>query len=286
MRILKSIFIGIVLLSITSLSQAKTVKILGPQSIEDVGQRYFSQLLSLALNQDNSHTYDIQPLILDSVTQGRSVQMLASKHVDVYWMGTSPQREEQFIAVKVPLMRGLLGYRIAIIHQDSLTDFKSLTKSQLQQKLACQGQHWPDTKILERNGFNVMPVAKYESMFSMVAKKRCDYFPRAIFEGYGELQVAQAHSPKLTIYDDVILYYPFPLYFFVRKDTPELAKDIKTGLEAMIDNGQFILYMQQHPITKHLFPIEKWKNKTIIPLTNPLISDKLDRENKRYWFHL
>lgn len=284
MRILKFSVLFVTLLIFPQLSQAKNIHIIGPQSSEDVGQRYFSQLLQLALDRANTHNYQVTPLMLDSITQGRSVQMLASKHVDVYWMGASAQREEQFTAIEVPLMRGLLGYRIAIIHKDSVEEFQSLTKLGLKQKIACQGQHWPDSKILQYNRFNVMPVAKYESMFSMVAKKRCDYFPRAIFEGYGELEIAKSHSPELVIFDDIILKYPFPMYFFVRKNNHELAQDIQLGLEKMIDSGEFINYMKQSPITKHLFPIEKWKNKTIIQLANPTISEHLNLTNKRYWF--
>jgi hypothetical protein len=284
LRILKFSVLFITLLLFPQLSQAKKIHVIGPQSSEDVGQGYFSQLLQLALDKANPNQYQVTPLMLNSVTQGRSVQMLASKHVDVYWMGTSAAREEKFSAIKVPLMRGLLGYRIAIIHKDSVTGFQSLSPLGLKRKVACQGQHWPDTKVLQHNNFNVMPVAKYESMFSMVAKKRCDYFPRAIFEGYGELKIAQSHSPELVIFDDIILKYPFPMYFFVRKSSHQLAQDIKSGLEKMIDTGEFMDFMEQSPITKHLFPIEKWKNRTIIQLTNPTISDNLNLQNERYWF--
>ena len=262
------------------------VKIPEPQSAEDASHDYYYQLLKLALKNSNNTKYKIQIVDGRSVTQGRSAYLLNGKYLDVYWMGTSLKREALFRAIKIPLLKGLLGYRVSIINKEQKSVFAQIDEDSLRAKVACQGQHWPDTEILKRNGFNVIPVARYELMFDLVDINRCDYFPRAIFEGYSELELASQRLSNIDMYDQTILHYPFPIFFFVHKDAVELAQDIEMGLEQAIDNGQFDKLIQNHPVTKHLFPISKWKDKQVVKLTNPFIDQKLNTSNPRYWLKL
>ncbi len=267
-------------------SHAQYLTLLGPQSAEDVSQSYFIALLDKALSQQGPNPYKFNVTNELGPTQGRTVQLLSSGLIDVFWMGTSVDREKKFKAIKIPLFKGLLGYRVSIIHRQQVSRFDSLNESQFRKLIACQGEHWPDTQILLHNQYEVMPIARFELMFDMVDRGRCDYFPRAIFEGYGELEKAQARLPELTIYDNVILHYPFPIYFFVDKSRAELAAKIESGLEAMIDSGEHEALMKRHPMTRHLFPIEQWQNKTIFRLDNPFLDRKIDLTQERYWFQL
>lgn len=263
-----------------------TIRILGPQSAEDTSQDYYHRLLALALNSANDKKYKIQVVDGNSVTQGRTIHLLNGKFIDVYWMGTSIKREKQFKAIRIPLLKGLLGYRVAIINKAQKAQFTQLDAKGLKSKVACQGTHWPDTQILKSNGFSVIPVARYELMFDLVDINRCDYFPRAIFEGYSELQQANKRLANLTMFDDSILHYPFPIFFFVHQDATELAKDIEQGLEKAIDSGEFDKLLRTHSVTKHLFPITKWQGTKLIELTNPFLGKNLDLNNARYWLKL
>lgn len=259
------------------------VRVLSPQSIEDVSQDYYYGLLEKALVNGNGSKYKLKVIDASNLTQGRSMQLLAENFLDVYWMGDSKIREDRFRAIKIPLMKGLLGYRVSIVKKDNLNELTSLSESQFKQKIACQGEHWPDTQILRHNQYVVNPVARYDLMFGMLSKGRCDYFPRAVFEGYGELAVAQQELKNITVLDDVILYYPFPIYFFVNKTNTELGNVIETGLEQMIDSGEFDEFIKTHNVTKHVFPLEKWQKKKIFQLSNPFLPDDTDINNSRYW---
>lgn len=276
----------IVLLCHPALAESRQIRILGPQSEEDVSQDYFYDLLAAALNKSNTQAYELDKIDGDSLTQGRSLKLLASDQIDVFWMGTSKERELNYQAIKIPLLKGLLGYRVSIIKRSDLPEFRQMSLDQLQKKLACQGEHWPDTKILKFNRFSVVPVARYEFMFDMVSKGRCDYFPRAIFEGYGELQAAQKRLTNLAMFDDIIFHYPFPIYFFVKQQDKELKRAIKLGLETMIDSGEFVQFMQKHKVTQHLFPLSQWKGKTFLQLKNPYLDSQVDTDNSRYWIKL
>jgi len=88
------------------------------------------------------------------------------------------------------------------------------------------------------------------------------------------------------MYDETILYYPFPIYFFVKRKNKELKNQIEQGLEALIDSGEFETLLRKHPVTNHLYPLEKWKDKRIIKLTNPFLSEDTNIGDSRYWVDL
>lgn len=264
-------------------AEAKLLRVIGPQSEVDVAFDYFNIVLGEALNASVPNKYQLLAVNAEEVSQGRALHLLEKGFLDVYWTGTSIHREEQFRAVPVPLLKGLLGYRIFILRGQESEEFATITESQLKKKVACQGEHWPDTKILEHNGFSVAPVALYRNMFEMVSMGRCDYFPRSVFEAYGELSVAKENSPNLTVSDAVLLHYPFPIYFFVNHGDEALARDIHAGLTMLINNGRLDELLQQHPLVQHLYPLEKWKSKTIIKLDNPFLPESSHIPNTHFW---
>lgn len=260
-------------------------RVVGQQSVEDVSQSYFYDLLNEAFKTFPSPP-NVQPIHFDSITQGRTLQLLADNIIDIHWTGTSAVRESEYRAIKVPLLMGLLGYRVSIINIKNKTQFNDISQKALQRKVACQGEHWPDTQILKHNGFSTMPVARFELMFKMVDAGHCDYFPRAIFEGYGELEEAQKAMSNLTMYDDTILYYPFPIYYFVHKNNESLAKDLESRLSQMAKSGELLQFMKQHSLTKHLFPLNKWAAKRFIHLENPTLPNNVEIKDTRYWLRL
>lgn len=272
----------LLLLIVKIINANEIIKIIPPQSQYDSSHDYFSTLLELIFKDDKKkttieHTYKMQ--------QGRAfVQLKNNKSIDVYWAGTSLKRENEFNAIKIPLLKGLLGYRVLIINKNNkklFDDIKSI--DDLKKLKACQGKHWPDTAILEKSEFNVIKNSNYEAMFLQVLKGRCDYFPRGIHEGYSEIESRKLVYKDLLIYDKIIIYYPFPMYFFVSKENKELAKKIENGLLKLIENGTFEQHLRNNAVTKHLFPSSNWQNKTIFEINNHLLSKSTDFHNRKFW---
>lgn len=262
-------------------SQSKNIIIAGQQSNEDTAHAYFVELLNLALakTRDNSPYQNV--IILDSgqTTQGRAIKLLQENIINVYWTGSNKTRESIMLPIKVPLFKGLLGYRISIIKQQDLLDFTNISEARLKQKIACQGEHWPDSDILEANGYHVLRVARFDLMFKMLVQGRCDYFPRAIYEGYGELEKAKLKYPNLIIYDETILQYPFPMYFFTSLDNIELAMQIETGLLKALEDGSLQRLMENHSTTLGIFPLSQWRDRQYFHLVNdslPNVSQFID----------
>jgi hypothetical protein len=85
--------------------------------------------------------------------QKRAFEFLRNGELDVLWSMTSKDRKQKALPVRIPLLRGLLGYRMFIICQRDQQRFSNITTlSQLQYLTAGQGPHWADTKTLCANG--------------------------------------------------------------------------------------------------------------------------------------
>jgi len=249
------------------------LKVADKQSEEDMIHQYIIDLLSIVLNDDESHVKTlIQPVQTPEVTQQRNFHLLRKELIDVYWAGTDKQREQDYIPIRVPIFGNLLGYRVSLIHKDNLINFSRIsTLDQLKKYTACQLKHWPDYKILKANGIVVHNSARFELMFKMLAKKRCDYFPRSIFEGYSEFRAAKEKYPNIAIVDNFVLQYDFPLYFFVNSKNQSLATKIEQGLIRLNEQGK-LMQLQIAHLKKEKLLSKFSKNKAhLIKLKNPYL---------------
>jgi hypothetical protein len=114
-----------------------------------------------------------------------------------------------------------------------------------------------------------MRITGFEQMWKLLDKKRCDLFPRSIYEGEAELAAAKTDYPNRVLFDNVILYSPFPMYFFFNKQNYKLAEQIEFGLRTALNDGSWQAYMEQHPFTSLIFPLKRWQNELVIELTLP-----------------
>lgn len=265
---------------------ARVVKVAGAKPEFAVAQDYFVQLLKKALvaGANGRPVPSVQETLL--MEQDFGVQeMIRGKKVDVYWMGTDLERERKLRPIRIPLDRGLIGHRRFIIHQRMQGAFDGITNlKELQGYSACQGVEWPDTKVLQGAGLKVREIISFERIFKEVATLRCEYFPRGYFEGYSEVAQRRDTYPELMFYEKLILNYPFALYFFVNPKDEELARWIETGMEKMIDNGEFLQHMKSHPLTRDVFPLNRVKGLRWIHIENPDMPAGTDYKNPRYWF--
>ncbi|MAD42694.1 MAG: hypothetical protein CL623_09940 [Arcobacter sp.] len=272
----------IITLLFNILQAEENITIIPPQSNSDISHNYFSKILKESL-EDDSRKVNI--LHSKEMSQERAlIELKKNRTIDVMWTGTSIKREKDLRAIKIPLLKGLLGYRVFIINKEDEKKFNKInTIEELKELRACQGAQWPDTEILEKSGLNVVRNTNYEAMFLQLSIKRCDYFPRGIYEGYSEVEARKDSYPTLMIYDKVILYYPFPMYFFVSKRNEDLALRIEKGLLKMIDNGNFDTYLKENSSTKYLYSTNKWQNRKIFKISNPLLSPLTDITNTKFW---
>ncbi|WP_085906708.1 hypothetical protein [Kiloniella majae] len=273
----------------TSISAySKTViNIRQAQGAGDIAHSYFTALISEVLNRTASKYGPAKLNVTSSnLTQQRSLYFLEKgRKIDLDWAGTNLEREQDLRPIRIPLNMGLLGYRLLVIRKDRIAEFDKIqTPEQLKRLTACQGQHWPDSNILEDNGYIVNRTIRFELMWKMIEKQRCDYFPRAISEGYGEAEFYGTDTYKA--YDKILITYRFPMYFFVNLNNQALAKRLEEGLESMIEDRSLLKFMEQHPATKAAFPLSQYENSRIFVAENQYITKETRDLPDRYWLKI
>ncbi len=214
------------------------VRYLGQGSLEGEDKRndYYVELLQTALARSRKYyTFEKGPRGLSGL---RQLYAVANGTVDVGWSLSTEENEKVLAPIRIPIDKGLVGWRLLLINKDDTNLFENVKSvDDLRQIRLGHGQDWIDTSILRANQFNVEGVSTYEGIFKMLKQKRIRYFPRSIMEITAEIE---AHKNlDLIIEPTLLIHYPAAIYFVVNPEKPSLAKDIESGLKAMIKDGAF-----------------------------------------------
>ncbi len=260
------------------------VNIVSPTSPKDPTHQYFKSILLEALNITKGQ-YGPAKLIESGsdLVQQRAMQKLSiGDGLDVFWTVTNKAREEQALPVRVPLLKGLFGYRVAFIHKDNVEKFSALSdETTLKQLVAGQGHDWPDLRILQNNGYRTLSISNYDSLIDMLIKKRIDYFPRGVGEILQEAEIFQ--SDDVQIEESFILFYPSYVYFFVNPNKPKLAERIHVGLLKMREAGTFAKYFSDYIDINELKNKLNLQNRKIYFLKNEDVTEHNEYDITPFW---
>lgn len=271
------------MLSGVAKAQPVEIKIPAPYSDKDIAHQYYIGLAKMALRYaDAGATFELVETM--HMNQARAVKELQKGNLDLFWIGTDSTLEQQLRAIPIPLDKGLMGFRRFIILKKNKPVFDRITTlKQLKQHVACQGRHWIDTNVLKAAGLPVLDSPVHADLFELLAAERCDYFPRGLHEGLAEVEQYREQYPEFMVSDRIILHYPFTVYFFTTRENETLARQIESGLEKMIDEGQLMRYMRSHPSMSRVFPLRQFAGATIISLPNPALPADTPVSDPRYW---
>ncbi|XOV78945.1 MAG: diguanylate cyclase [Aestuariibacter sp.] len=243
------------------------------------------QILKLAISksgQENKYQYEAYDSF---ITEARLFEMVKDNKISVMWAGTQEKYESELLPIRIPVLKGLLGHRIFIIRngeQEKFNAVRSLEK--LQQIPLGQGRFWGDTAVLKHNQMSVVAPVKYASLFYMLEGGRFDFFPRAVHEPWSEVEARP--ELNLTVENNILLIYPFAMYFFVNRDSTELAKNIETGFLAAIEDGSFDDLFFNHPMIQDALNQANLKQRKVFRLSNPNMSPMTPVDDKRLWLDI
>lgn len=217
-----------------------------------------------------------------AMTQYRTLKQLELNHgIDVTWTMTNPEREKNLLPIRIPIDRGLIGWRLLAIRAADAEFFENLQDEQaVKSLLTVQGIDWPDYAILQHNQFRVTGSNYFDGMYQMLHQQRVRYFARSISEINPEMQTAQ--NSQLAIAPRWVLHYPAASYFFVRKSDTQLANAIASGLEVAIADGSMKQLFVQHfgaAIDK-----AQLSDRQIIELQNPELPATAPLHRQELWF--
>ena len=187
--------------------------------------------------------------------------------IDLMWAGASAKNDEQMLAVRIPLLKGMLGHRICIIRQGDQHKFNDIRSiSDLARLDAGMGRTWGSTKVLEQAGLNVVTAMKYENLFHMLEGGRFDYFPRGIHEPWAEL--AKYPELPLEVEKRILLIYPYAMYFYLQKDNRALHAKLTRGFEQAIADGSFDELFYSAPMVKQVIEKGDIKDRLVLRMPN------------------
>lgn len=251
----------------------------------DVTQEYKYQLLELILakTEATDGPFRIEIAGDEMIKQSRVIDLVNQGELNLIMTMTSRQREEALLPVRIPIYKGLFGYRIFIIRHSDKEKFAMVTsREQLQNLWAGLGHDWPDLQILEHNDFKTVGGANYRGLFAMLQDSRFDYFPRGLPEPWREVEEEQARG--ITIEPTLLLHYYAPAYIFVARGNPELAERVEKGFEMAIGDGSFQQLFDTHWYIQNTLKKADLKSRRVFRLTNPLLTPETPLQRKDLWY--
>lgn len=236
------------------------------------------QVMNLALSKLDTPYEIIGPKKQD-VNEARGEALVINGHYDVEFLSVTAQRESQMIPVKVPIYQGLLGLRLLLIKPTSNSEISKVSNlEELAKFIGGHGLHWADLPVYAENNLKVVTAVEYEKLFEMLKNGRFDYFHRGANEIWGELE---RYPNELVIADNIMLYYPQPIYFFVSKHRPELAKQLEEGLQIAIKDGSYkALFLSNY---QDIITRANLSSRNLIVLKNPTVPEGTPPIDTSWW---
>ncbi|WP_163833417.1 substrate-binding periplasmic protein [Spartinivicinus ruber] len=202
---------------------------------------------------------------------------------DVIWSSATPYLEKHLTPIWQPIRKGVLGYRIFLIRKQDQPKFSRIKRlADLKKLTVGQGRFWNDVKVFQANGITVRTSADYESLFKMLAKGRIDYFSRGFNEAPAEYDDRVGRLPNLHIEQDILVYYPWPKFFYVSKKKPLLVKRLTQAFQRIKANGQYDKWFWKH--NKEAIKRAKLESRRLFRLNNPLFTKQELLDDKSLWF--
>lgn len=205
---------------------------------------YQFAVLRLALDKSTARygAYDLTRVVADystlrsrqEVSEGTTVNVQAGPWRPLSQADPSDRR----IAVNVPIMAGLLGYRFLLIRKEDLARFDAVRQAaDLKTMVAGQGRLWAELGLYRRNGYRVMDSGNINTLIAMLASRRFDYLPMSVTEAGTALTLHPELADRLTVAPNLMISYPLPTVFYVSARYPELAARLEHGLKMASRDG-------------------------------------------------
>ena len=218
----------------------------------------------------------------EPIPQNRAFLALGREQdgLDIVWSMTTVEREAQARPIRVPLFKGLFGWRLLLASPEVAERMRHVQSlAELRRFTMVQGLEWPDTGILQANGLQVVTSSTYDAMFKQLRLGRAEAFPRSVEEVWWELG---RYGQGLTVVPEICLHYPAALYYFVAPADEELAQAIEVGLQRLRASGAFDrLFLKHHGDDIARAQLEA---RRVIELRNPLLPKQTPLDKPELWF--
>ena len=258
-----------------------------PESSLDVRYLYQWEVLRTALEKTAGKWGPWQMVPSELMTEQRQAFELknATGKLTVMYLSTTPDFEKNLIPIRIPVDRNLGGYCVLLIRKEDQKRFDDIRSlSDLRRFTYGLGLGWIDVGILRTNRFKVITGSSYDGLFEMLAHRRFDVFPRASVEVLDEYEQRKEALPDLHIEENLILYYPMPMYFWFPRTAEgrRLAARAEEGMRMMLADGTYDAVFDKYQ--RHKIVRLRLKERKIFRIANPNVGPETPFRDKRLWF--
>lgn len=281
MPALHRLFLSCILVLAACCARAGTIYYPAPEVFENGKSDFAFDLLQLALAKAGSaHHAELAPMYRQ---QNRAIAELLANSGKIHVIGTmtSPEREAQMLPVRIPISKGLIGWRILLVREDQRDRLREVRSAyDLKSVRMALGLDWPDLDVLRAAGLAPDTIPAYGRLFGMLKAQRIDAVPRSVNEIWAEV----ARHPGLAAESHLVLHYPAADYFFVHRDNAALAEDIRRGLEAAQADGSFDRLLFGY--YRAMLDKAALGKRRVIELPNPALPPATPLARKELWLTL
>lgn len=182
-----------------------------------------------------------------SITQDRSVkELLEGERINTVVSTLHEKYYGSAISIPFPIRRGILSYRVALVHRENKRMFHTLNKADdLNKYTIGVFKELSTWSMMRELGYPLVTSASHQSMFTMLEHRRFDYAFRSVHEVFDELARLQTTAPNVIVEPSRVFHLFLPTVVFVSPNTPKLAERIERGLVEIYKNGKFFTLFEQ-----------------------------------------
>lgn len=183
--------------------------------------------------------------------------------------------DKEKIIISHPLTKGLLGYRLLLVSDNNLSKFENIsTSSELKSLSIGVPETWADAELFRENQYSVVEKGSFDTLFELLKKGEFDYAALGANEIEEEFKNRVQAVGGISIEPSILLYYPFPLVFYVNSKNISLAKRVEQGLALIMASGEYGSIFDKHhgDIVARL----NLKGRKMITLENSILPDNMN----------
>lgn len=252
------------------------------RNAQDQRYDYMLKLLRLILERtrDSHGAYHLEPAL--PMTQNRIILELERGNIDVAQLPISASANKRLYAIRIPIRKGMLGWRLLLIRRQDQHKFAEIASIEdLKRFRAGFVSQWGDLGILEANVGKVVTHNDYEQLFLMLMAGRFDYLHRGLHEPWDEVSIRKETHPDLHLEETLCLHYPIANYLYVGRGNLALAERLEAGFNRIISDGAF-----DRLFAKAYGEVIKRANmaaRRLIEFQSPFLPADTPLDVKRYW---
>ncbi len=134
--------------------------------------------------------------------------------VDIIYSPSSDWNLGDFTEVNANVFQSSLSYRVPVVKSKDAKEFvASFMAKKIKEKSLVFNSKWTDYKILESEGYRLVPTNSYDEIIEQLKTNKAFYTLRGIEEVMSEAEFLR--KKEFTVFPHLLVYYPYRVKIYV-----------------------------------------------------------------------